>query len=454
MNRTNPTSGGLSRRQMFQMAAAGVVGVSTSGWIEALAADVASHPKRRKSCILLWMSGGPSQTDTFDPKPGHPHGGEFKAIETSAPGILISEHLPKLAKQMKDIAIIRSMSTKEGDHGRATFNLRTGYQPTGPIRYPTFGSLVAKELGSDEAELPNFVSIAPMRGFNPAAFGPGFLGPQFAPLVVGEGAVMDPNGATDARNLSFKVEDLNPPTGVDMPRADARLGLLDSLRKDFLSSHPGIGPVSHQDAYLRAVRLMRSAAAKAFELEEESAAVRDAYGRTPFGQGCLLARRLVERGVPFVEVTLSAAAGAAAVGWDTHQQNFEAVKKLSEVLDPAWAALMDDLRGRGLLDSTLIVWMGEFGRTPKINPQAGRDHFPAAWTTVMAGGGIKGGQAVGSSGAGGMEAKDRPVSVPDFLSTVCKALGIDPMVQNIAADLGRPIRLVDPKARPIQEVLT
>jgi hypothetical protein len=452
MNRTNLTSG-LSRRQMLRLAAAGVVGFSTSGWIEALAADAASNPKRRKSCILLWMSGGPSQTDTFDPKPGHPHGGEFKAIETAVPGVRISEHLPKLAKQMKDMVLIRSMSTKEGDHGRATFNLRTGYQPTGPIRYPTFGSLVAKELGAEDAELPNFVSIAPQRGFNPAAFSPGFLGPQYAPLVVGENAVMDPNGANDARNLSFKVEDLNPPAGVNTPRADARLGLLDSLRKDFLTSHPGAGPLSHQDAYLRAVRLMRSAAAKAFELEEESAAVRDAYGRTPFGQGCLLARRLVERGVPFVEVTLSSAAGAETVGWDTHLQNFEAVRKLSEVLDPAWSALLDDLRKKGLLDSTLIVWMGEFGRTPKINPQAGRDHFPTAWTTVLAGGGIKGGQVVGDSGPGGMEPKDRPVAVPDFLSTVCRAIGVDPMVQNVASDLGRPIRIVDPKAKPIQEVL-
>jgi uncharacterized protein (DUF1501 family) len=197
---------------------------------------------------------------------------------------------------------------------------------------------------------------------------------------------------------------------------------------------------------------MRSAAAKAFELEEEPAAVRDAYGRTAFGQGCLLARRLVERGVPFVEVTLSSAEGAMAAGWDTHQQNFDAVKRLSGVLDPAWSALMDDLRSRGLLQSTLIVWMGEFGRTPKINPQAGRDHFPGAWTTVLAGGGIKGGQVIGSSGPDGMQAKDRPVSVPDFLATVCKALGVDPMGQNDSG-IGRPIRVVDPKAKAITEVL-
>jgi hypothetical protein len=452
MNRTNRSSTELSRRQMLRLAASGVVGFSASGWIEALAADTASNPKRRKACILLWMTGGPSQTDTFDPKPGHPNGGEFKAIETAVPGIMISQHLPKLAKQMKEIAIIRSMSTKEGDHGRATFNLRTGYQQTGPIRYPTLGSLVAKELGADDAELPNFVSIAPNRGLNPGAFGPGFLGPQYAPLIVGERAVMDPQGASDARNLSFKVEDLNLPPGVENARADARLELLGSLRQDFLSSHPGTGPVSHQDAYLRAVRLMRSAAAKAFELEEENAAIRDAYGRTAFGQGCLLARRLVERGVPFVEVTLSAADGAMALGWDTHAQNFDTVKRLSAVLDPAWSALMDDLRSRGLLDSTLIVWMGEFGRTPKINPQAGRDHFPTAWTTVLAGGGIKGGQVIGNSGRDGMLAKDRPVAVPDFLATVCKGLGVDPMGQNDSG-IGRPIRIVDPKAKAIHEVI-
>jgi hypothetical protein len=452
MNRSASSSGGLSRRQAMRLAAAGVVGFSTSGWIESFAADAAGHPARRKSCILLWMTGGPSQIDTFDPKPGHANGGEFKAIETSVPGLRIGEHLPRLARHMKDIAVIRSMSTKEGDHGRATFNLRTGYQPTGPIRYPTLGSLVAKELGSEESELPNFVSIAPVRGFNPAAFGPGFLGPQFAPLVVGERGAAGPAEAGGAGSGSFRVEDLDPPPGVDTRRADARLGLLDSFRQDFQSTHPGYGPISHQDAYRRAVRLMRSAAAKAFELDDEPAPLRDAYGRNPFGQGCLLARRLVERGVPFIEVSLSAAEGAAGVGWDTHQQNFEAVKKLSEVLDPAWATLMDDLRRLSLLDSTLIVWMGEFGRTPRINPQAGRDHFPGAWSTVLAGGGIKGGQVIGDTGPDGMQVKDRPVSVPDFLATVCTALGVDPMGQNLS-DIGRPIRIVDPKAKAIREVL-
>jgi hypothetical protein len=452
MDRTKRSTPHLSRRDMLRLATAGIVSFSTSGWIEALASDAASDPRRRKACILLWMTGGPSQIDTFDPKPGHANGGQFKPIETAVPGIQISEHLPKLARQMKDMAIIRSMSTKEGDHSRATFNMRTGYNQAGPIHYPTLGSLVSKELGSDDAELPNFVSIAPVRAFNPAAFSPGFLGPRYAPLIVGEPGAIDTQGGSDARRLSFRVQDLSTPPDVDGARADARLGLLEGFRKDFLSRHPGITPESHQDAYQRAVRLMRSVAAKAFELDEEPSTVRDAYGRTSFGQGCLLARRLVERGVPFVEIALSAAEGGMGLGWDTHQQNFEAVKRLSEVLDPAWSALMDDLRTRGRLDSTLIVWMGEFGRTPKVNANAGRDHFPNAWTTVLAGGGIRGGQVIGDTGKDGIQVKERPVTVPDFLSTVCKAVGVDPMTQNVS-DVGRPIRIVDPKAKPLQEVL-
>jgi len=181
-------------------------------------------------------------------------------------------------------------------------------------------------------------------------------------------------------------------------------------------------------------------------------AVQDAYGRNPFGQGCLLARRLVERGVPFVEVTLSSVDGTMPLGWDTHAQNFDAVTKLSGVLDAGWSTLMTDLRTRGLLDSTLIVWMGEFGRTPKINESAGRDHFPNAWSTVLAGGGIRGGQFVGDTGVDGEQVKDRPVSVPDLLATVIKGLGIDPAKQN-TVDNGRPIRLVDPKANVIKGLL-
>jgi hypothetical protein len=448
MDRPKRPSPRLTRRQALQLAAMGALGTSSSGWIETLAAQTASDPRRRMSCILLWMTGGPSQIDTFDPKPGHENGGTFKAIETAVPGISVAEHLPKLAREARDLAIIRSMSTKEGDHGRATYLLRTGYLPQGPIRYPTLGSLVFNELEDPSAELPGFVSIAPFRGFNAAAFGSGFLGPRCAPLIIGE----RPVGGAEAGQASLKVEDLEPPPGIGREGAEERLRLMQALSGGFQASRPGLPALSHRDAYDRAARMMRSSAARAFELDEEPAPLRDAYGRNPFGQGCLLARRLVERGVPFVEVTLSTIDGSMAFAWDTHQQNFEAVERLSTVLDAGWATLMGDLRSRGLLERTLIVWMGEFGRTPKINESSGRDHYPNAWTTVLAGGGIKGGQVIGDTGADGMEVKDRPVSVPDLLATVMKGLGIDPTRQNIS-DNGRPIRLVDPKARPIEEAL-
>jgi uncharacterized protein (DUF1501 family) len=440
----------LSRRDLMRLAAAGVMGASASGWIETLAADAAAHPQRRKSCILLWMSGGPSQTDTFDPKPGHANSGPFKPIQTAVPGILVGPHLPKVAKQAKDLAIIRSMSTKEGDHSRATYYLRTGYLPMGAVRYPTLGSLVANEFDDESAELPGFVSVGPVRGINPAAFGSGFLGPRCAPLNVGERGIA---GGADAGAPSLRVDDLDVPRGIGRPRADERIGLMQELQTGFLANRPGVATSSHRSAYLRAVRMMRSAAAKAFDLDEEPTALQDAYGRNAFGQGCLLARRLVERGVPFVEVTLSSVDGGNnALGWDTHAQNFDAVEKLCGVLDAGWSTLMNDLRTRGLLDSTLIVWMGEFGRTPKINESVGRDHFPNAWSTVMAGGGIRGGQAIGNTGVDGEQVKDRPVMVPDLLATVIKALGIEPSKQNLVEN-GRPIRLVDLKANPIKEIL-
>jgi hypothetical protein len=438
----------LTRRQLLRLSAVGAIGASQSGWIEAMAASTASDPRRHASCILLWMTGGPSQTDTFDPKPGHANSGPYKPIETAVPGMLFGPHLPKLARQAKDLAVIRSMSSKEGDHGRATYYLRTGYLPQGPVRHPTLGSLVANEFDDSSAELPGFVSIAPFRAFNPAAFGAGFLGPKCAPLIVGE----RPLGGADATRPSLRVDDLNAAPGIDRDRADDRLRLRQTLGSEFLATRPGVAALSHQDAYVRAVKMMRSSAAKAFDLDEEPAPVQDAYGRNPFGQGCLLARRLVERGVSFVEVTLSSVDGAMGLGWDTHQQNFEAVEKLSGVLDAGWSALMNDLRSRGLLDRTLIVWMGEFGRTPKINESAGRDHYPNAWTTVLAGGGVRGGQVIGDSGPGGEEIKGKPVQVPDLLATVMKGLGIDPTKQNVVEN-GRPIRLVDPKAHPIEGVV-
>jgi hypothetical protein len=438
----------LTRREWLRLSAAGVVGWSLSGWLERLAAQTADNPERKRACILLWMAGGPSQTDTFDLKPGHANGGPFTEIATSVPGVRISEHLSKISKWMERMAIIRSMSTKEGDHTRATYYLRTGYLPQGPIHYPPLGATLSKELGGEKAALPNFVSIAPVPFLSPAAYGPGFLGPQYAPLVVGNGNGFGPQGNYDT---ALRVQDLQPPAGVGQAQADARIDLVRGLQADFVAHHPGAAAEGHQAAYERAVRLMRTDAARAFELTEEPARLRDAYGRNLFGQGCLLARRLVERGVPFVEVTLGGVNGGGA-GWDTHQQNFDQVKQLCGVLDPAWATLMEDLEQRGLLETTLVVWMGEFGRTPQINQQSGRDHFPTAWSTVLAGGGIKGGQAYGSTTKDGMKVADRMVRVPDFMATVCQALGVDPTRQNMS-NVGRPIRLADAGSKPIAEVL-
>jgi hypothetical protein len=445
----------LSRREWLKLSAAGVVGYSMSGWLANLAAAAADHKDRRRSCILLWMNGGPSQMDTFDLKPGHANGGPFKETQTCVPGMKISEHLPRIARYADHMAIIRSMSTKEADHGRASLFLRTGYAPGGPVEYPTMGSLISKELGSLDAELPNFVSVAPFRFLSPGAYGPGFLGPQYAPLVVGENAVNfgAPQGQENIDQL-LKVEDLALPGDINEKRSSARVRLLDDLEDEFLAGRGGIATESHRTAYQRAVTMMRSKAARAFNLDEEPPALRDAYGRSLFGQGCLLARRLVERGVPFVEVTLSSAPGVQnGIGWDTHQQNWDNVQKLSSVLDPAWATLMEDLKQRGLLETTLIVWMGEFGRTPLINQQQkGRDHWATSWSTVLAGGGIKGGQVVGRTSASGMAVEERPVAVADFMGTICLALGLNIKNQNMS-NLRRPIRLVEPTAKPIQEIL-
>ena len=443
----------LSRREALQLSAAGVVGFSMSGWLEALANDQATtpNPQRRRSCILLWMNGGPCQMDTFDLKPGHANGGPYQAIPTSVPGIRISQHLPRLARHMDKMAIVRAMSTREGDHGRGTFYLRSGYLPQGPIQYPTLGSLVSKEIGTSDLPLPNFVSIAPYRLFSPAAYSSGFLGPQHAPLMVGEvnNFNFNPQAGQDY-DQNLRVQDMAHPEAG--PRFDARINILQDMERDFAQRHQTVAARSHETAVDRAVRLMRTTARSAFNINEEPDRLRDAYGRNLFGQGCMLARRLVERGVPFIEVTLGAMPGNP-IAWDTHGQNFQNVQRLSEILDPAWATLMDDLRDRGLLDTTTIVWMGEFGRTPRINQGQGRDHYPNAWSTVIAGGGVRGGQAFGRTSADGTTVEDpRPISVPDFLSTVFGCLGVDHTNTNMS-NVGRPIPIADRTSQPIREII-
>src|SRR5690349_5813071 len=224
---TRPSEFSLSRRDWLKLTAAGVVGYSLSGWLENLASAAATHPQRKRSCILLWMNGGPSQMDTFDLKPGHANGGSFKEIATAVPGIKISEHLPRVARHMKDMALIRSMSTKEADHGRATYQMRTGHIPGGPVQYPTLGSLFARELEQPGAELPSFVSIAPYRFFSPAAYGPGFLGPRYAPLIVGESQqslIPIPGQQNNSYEDSLRVADIDAPPGLTTDRASAQIG--------------------------------------------------------------------------------------------------------------------------------------------------------------------------------------------------------------------------------------
>jgi Protein of unknown function (DUF1501) len=437
IQKTTPSS----RRDWLRLVGTGMVGYSLSGWFGTLAGEAARDSHRRKSCILLWMNGGPSQLDTFDLKPGHVNGGPFRAIQTGVPGIHISEHLPKLAKLVDRLAIVRSMTSRLGDHGLATDFVHTGYLSRGPVTYPTFGSLVAKEVGLEEDELPAFVCVAPPRATFPAAYSPGFLGARYAPLVVGTGpteVMIDPAAA-------LRVEDIAPRARISDEHQRARLRLVEQMQREFIAGRPGVAPHAHGIAYNRAMRLMRSPAGKAFDVGAEPGGRRDAYGRGVFGQGCLLARRLVERGVPFVEVAMG--------GWDTHQSNFDTLPRLSQELDAAWSALIEDLRERGLLDQTLVVWMGEFGRTPAINANAGRDHFPEAYTAVLAGGGSRGGQVVGRTTAGGDAVDDRPVTVPELLATICRCLDIDAGKQN-ESNTGRPISIVDKEARPIDEVLS
>jgi hypothetical protein len=422
----NP-QGVLSRRDLLKFSAAGI-GVSLSGWLSVLAGRAAAVGGKHKSCILLWMDGGPSHLDTFDMKPEAKAEirGEFQPIATSVPGLQVSEHLPNVARIMQHAAVLRTMTTGEGAHGRARYYMHTGYKEgSGGVVHPSLGSIVSAELGSQEAPLPNFVAV------NGRSFGAGFLGAKHQPLIVN-----DP-----ARG----VENLKPLT--DAPHFDGRLGLLEEMEQAFYRDYKaGVG-VDHKTTYERAVTLMKSREVKAFDLSLEPPRALAAYGSGRFGQGCLLARRLVETGVPFVEVNLG--------GWDTHQDNFDRVKNLCGQVDPAMAALVRDLKERGLLDSTLVVWMGEFGRTPKINTRGnkpGRDHYPRAWTSVLLGGGIKGGQAVGKTDKDGASVVERPITALDFLATVCKILGIDPEKQN-PTPIGRPIRIVDKGHKVITEVL-
>lgn len=436
----------ISRRQLLGTLAAGIGGISASGWFPAFAKQVAEKQKTRH-CILLWMSGGPSQMDTWDLKPGHENGGEFKEIDTASPGLKFSEHMPKLAAMSDKLAVLRGLSTGEGDHGRGTYLMRTGHTPMGPMEYPCIGASLANQLGEFNAGLPDFVSVGPFRALNQEAFSSGFLGPRYSPLIVGAsdipGSVAMPNGGFP----ELRVQGMNRPAAITEARMDKRLKMWQGLQSEFLSRHRAGAAKTHNMVYEGAVQLMHSEDAKAFDLSKETDEVRDSYGRTVFGQGCLMARRLIEHGVSFVEVSLGTSAGG--IGWDTHSDIFTNVARLSADLDTGWSTLMQELSDRGLMESTTIVWMGEFGRTPNINPNGGRDHFPNAWSAVLAGGGVAGGQAYGKTSEDGMEVVDGEVSAEDLLSTLCHAVGAGESM--LDAPNGRPIPITE--GSPVKEVL-
>lgn len=407
---------GVISRRTFVRSLAGAAGLGIIGFPELMSLNAQELRRENKSCILLFMNGGPSQFETFDPKPGHANGGPTTAIDTAAEGVRIAEGWENTGRQMRDIALIRSMNNREGEHQRATYQMHTGYVPAGGVRFPSIGSLVANEIGPRDSELPHFVSVGGRLG----TIGSGFLGSAFAPFVV-----QNPN------QMPTNVE---LPSGIRTARFDRRLDLMRDLERDFAESGGSHLVESHRALYASAASMVRSPRLQAFDISRETAAVRERYGRNAFGQGCLLARRLVDSGVTFVEVTLG--------GWDTHQDNFNRSKSLSQTADAGFAALVNDLRERGRLDRTLVVLMGEFGRTPRINGNTGRDHYPRAFSIALAGCGVRGGRAIGATSAGGNDVANRPVGVADLMCTFCHALGVNPRKENMTP-IGRPIRIVD-----------
>lgn len=421
------------------MATAGALGASSCAWLPSIAAAAKSASENGRHCVLLWMSGGPSQIDTFDMKPGHTNGGTIKESATSVPGIAFSEHLPQLAKQADSLAILRGMSTKEGDHERGTVLMRTGHVPGGPVAYPSIGSSLSKALRVREGDLPDYVSIAP-GPFSRTSISPGFLGPKHAPTSV---ASMGP--PADDGFAQLRVDFLQRAGHIDANRQGARLRLWESMQEEFLKARGAPNVIAQDTVYKSAIRMLGSDAKHAFDLSKESDKVRQTYGNGSFGQGCLMARRLIERGVPLVEVTLG-----NGLGWDTHTDNFARVQSLSEQLDAGWATLMSELSDRGLLEKTTILWAGEFGRTPTINGNGGRDHYPQAFTCVLSGGGVAGGQVYGQTGKDGAEVVDGKMNEQDLLATLCGALGVDPSTENIAEG-GRPIAIAE--GSPVTEVL-
>jgi hypothetical protein len=411
-------------RRNFLSGVGGFVGLAAAHSLIPRRASAQTAPQpRAKACILLWMNGGPSHIDTWDPKPNSNVAGPFKTIQSRVDGISLSEHLPLVADVADQIVIFRGMTSKEGNHDRAQHLVHTGWTPNPTVAYPSLGGWAAHEIGDPNGELPQFVSIGG------PSLNAGFLGVQYNPFIV--------------QNIKQPLQNTDYPPGVNMVRFIKRRQALESLEDDFEARTGDIKIKGRRAVYARAVRMMYAPRLKAFELSDESSATVSSYGDSDFGRGCLMARRLVEGGVKFVEVVLD--------GWDTHKDNFGRTQKLMGQLDPAMSALIKDLKARNMLDSTLIMTMGEFGRTPKINDNDGRDHHPAAWSAVLAGGGIRGGMAWGATSDDGDKVVDKPTRIADLMATAATLLGINPD-KEFTTPLGRPVTITD-SGKPIRELI-
>ncbi|MEQ9410900.1 MAG: DUF1501 domain-containing protein [Fuerstiella sp.] len=418
----------LSRRGLLATTAAGLTTAAAHmGRINTLQAAPYTDALKQtdKRVILLWLAGGASQFETWDPKPGTRNGGPFQAIPTNATGVHISELLPQLAQRMQHTAIIRSLNTKIADHGNGASLMETGRVADPGLSYPDMGAVVARELGRIDSRVPDYVSLyTATEGRRKGTSG--FLGARYAPMFLSDSMV--PPNLTRLESVS------------DVAHQD-RAALRDLFARAFTQTHPSETVASHQSAYQRVRGLMSSE--QLFNVEHEPAEVRARYGPTQFGEQCLIARRLVEAGVPFVKV--------ARAWWDSHGQNFETHQELCADLDHSMSVLLDDLHERGLLENTLVITLGEFGRTPKINASLGRDHFASAWSCSLSGLGIRGGVAYGKTAPEGATVVDGEASAGDLFATILAALGIDHQHEYMVGS--RPVPIADFGSTPIAEVL-
>ncbi|MBD3672991.1 MAG: DUF1501 domain-containing protein [Planctomycetaceae bacterium] len=408
------TRRGLTRRSFLHSVSATSVAAGCLSLRDVMSLQAAELRKQGKKVIVLWMQGGPSQFETFDPKSDSEIAGETTSIQTAIPGVEIAHAWPETAKALDKATIIRSMTSKEGNHQRATYQMHTGYLPSGSVKHPGLGANLATHLEQPDFDLPSVVSIGrPASGLHA-----GHLGIDYEPFVVDRPGEMP-------RNVEQSVE---------TDRYDRRRKLLGRVDAEFAKQGAGQVVADHQKLYGKAARMVLSQNLAAFNLDEESSSLRNSYGDTDFGRGCLLSRRLVETGVPYVEVNHR--------NWDTHADVFENTTRLAGEVDPALATLLVDLETRGMLDDTLVVWMGEFGRTPRINPRTGRDHFPRAFNALLAGAGVRGGQVIGSTTKDGAMVDEQPVTTGDLFTSICHALDVDPTSETISP-LGRPMKIVD-----------